>query len=163
MSAVMEKYNPFAEKAGMVKVVVQEPPKEALKMLQVLERLGFKRELLGSSRHVAETLEGLSQSQVADLKSTFARFRHTKFSKSFSYHLPYGTLEMYRRQIENASLEKLAALIKICGFLMQTKIYLFWQKQGSCLSSVTMILFRSGSVFYSMRRDFVVGCGTFLF
>jgi GNAT superfamily N-acetyltransferase len=129
MSAVMAKYNPFAEKAGMNKVVMQEPPKEALKVLQVLEKLGFDRELLGSARHVSETMQGLSQIQVAELKSTFARFRHTRFSKSFSYHLPYGTVEMYRRQIQAASLEKLAVLIKICGFLLQSKAYLFWSKK----------------------------------
>lgn len=47
MSAVMAKYNQFAEKAGMAKVVMQEPPKEAEKVLHVLEKLGFNRELLG--------------------------------------------------------------------------------------------------------------------
>ena len=31
MSAVMAKYNPFAEKAGMKKTVEQESPKEALR------------------------------------------------------------------------------------------------------------------------------------
>ena len=128
MSAVMAKYNPFAQKAGMVRVAMQEPPKEALKVLQTLKKLGFNHELLGSSRHVAETLKGLSQSQIAELKSTFARFRHTRFSKSFSYHLPYGTVEMYHRQIQEASLEKLAVLIKICGFLLQSKVYLFWRQ-----------------------------------
>jgi len=56
MSAVMAKYNPFAEKAGMKKVVMQEPPKEAIRILEVLERLGFNRELLGSARHVSERL-----------------------------------------------------------------------------------------------------------
>jgi ABC-type transport system involved in cytochrome c biogenesis ATPase subunit/GNAT superfamily N-acetyltransferase len=129
MSAVMAKYNPFAEKAGMVRVVMQQPPKEAMKVLQVLEKLGFNRELLGSSRHVSETLEGLSTIQVAELKNTFSRFRHTRFSKSFSYHLPYGTVEMYRRQIQEASLEKLAALIKICSFLLQSKVYMFWTEK----------------------------------
>ena len=127
MSAVMAKYNPFAEKAGMVRVTVQEPPREAVKVLEVLQKLGFNRELLGSSRHVAETLEGLSRDQVAELRITFARFRHTRFSKSFSYHLPYGTVEAYRRQIQAASLEKLAVLIKINGFLLQSKAYLFWR------------------------------------
>jgi ABC-type transport system involved in cytochrome c biogenesis ATPase subunit/GNAT superfamily N-acetyltransferase len=117
--------------AGTEYVEMQEPPKEAVKVLQVLERLGFNRELLGSSRHVAATLEGLSQSQVAELKSTFTRFRHTRFSKSFSYHLPYGTVEMYRRQIQEADLEKLAVLIKICGFLLQSKVYLFWSRKAS--------------------------------
>jgi len=146
MSAVMAKYNPFAEKAGMVRVAMQEPPKEAMKVLQTLEKLGFNRELLGSSRHVAETLEGLSQIQVEELKSTFARFRHTRFSKSFSYHLPYGTVEMYRRQIQEASLEKLAVLIKICGFLLQSKVYLFWS--GEARTSIQTRLRKSQSAFY---------------
>jgi hypothetical protein len=130
MSAVMAKYNPFAEKAGMVRVAMQEPPKEAVKVLQVLETLGSNRELLGSSRHVAENLEGLSQIQIVELKNSFARFRHTRFSKSFSYHLPYGTVEMYRRQIQGASLEKLAVMIRICGFLLQSKVYLFCRKRA---------------------------------
>lgn len=129
MSAVMAKYNPFAEKAGMLRVAVQEPPKEAVKVLQVLVKLGFNRELLGSSRHVSETIQGLSQIQIAELKATLARFRHSRFSKSFSYSLPYGTVEMYRKHIEKASLEKLAVLVRICGFLMQTKQYLFHQSQ----------------------------------
>jgi len=34
------------------------------------------------------------------------------------------TVEMYRRQIQEADLEKLAALIRICGFLLQSKVYL---------------------------------------
>jgi hypothetical protein len=49
--------------------------------------------------------------------------------KAFSYHLPFGAKQTYREQIEHLSLEKLAHLIKICGFLMQTKVYLFWSKE----------------------------------
>ena len=29
--------------------------------------------------------------------------------------------------IKKASLERLARLIKVCGFLLQTKVYLFWK------------------------------------
>jgi ABC-type ATPase with predicted acetyltransferase domain len=36
MSAVMAKYNPFGEKAGMIRVAVQDPPREALRVLDVL-------------------------------------------------------------------------------------------------------------------------------
>ena len=60
------------------------------------------------------------------MKKAFVRFRHTRFSKSFSYHLPYGAVETYRNMIQKATLDKLAALVKLCGFLMQTKVYLFW-------------------------------------
>jgi len=48
--------------------------------------------------------------------------------KTFSHHLPYGTKQAYCIEIASLSLEKLAHLIKICGFLMQTKVYLFWKK-----------------------------------
>ena len=42
-------------------------------------------------------------------------------AKSFSHSLPFGSRETCRREITNASYEKLAHLIKICGFLMQTE------------------------------------------
>jgi len=46
--------------------------------------------------------------------------------KAFSYHLPFGAKQACREQIEYLNTEKLADLIKICGFLTQTKVYLFW-------------------------------------
>jgi len=48
MSAVMTKYNPFAEKAGMRRILEQRPPKEAENIVRVLEELGFNEQLLGS-------------------------------------------------------------------------------------------------------------------
>jgi hypothetical protein len=34
--------------------------------------------------------------------------------------------DAYVKEIMAADLNKLAGLIKICGFLMQTKVYLLW-------------------------------------
>jgi hypothetical protein len=48
----------------------------------------------------------------------------------FSGILPYGRSPEYIANIENANLERLAQLIKICGFLLQTKVYLFWRKES---------------------------------
>jgi hypothetical protein len=56
--------------------------------------------------------------------------RHTRFMKSFSYHLPYGTKIANEKEIPAADPDKLAHLIKICGFLMQTKVYLFWSHKS---------------------------------
>jgi hypothetical protein len=42
--------------------------------------------------------------------------------------VPYGTTKMYREGIESADLERLAKLIRIVGILLQTKVYLFWQR-----------------------------------
>ena len=41
MSVAMAKYNPFAEKAGVKKILEQRPPKEAVNIVRVLEGLGF--------------------------------------------------------------------------------------------------------------------------
>ena len=49
------------------------------------------------------------------------KYRHPRFLKSFSQHLPYGNRSLYEKWVMRASLEKLSQLVKICGFLMQTK------------------------------------------
>jgi ABC-type lipoprotein export system ATPase subunit/GNAT superfamily N-acetyltransferase len=128
MSAVMAKYNPFAEKAGMAKIAEQHPPREALNILKVLKKLGFDGQLLSSEAYVKRRLEALTDSGILEIKEIFSRQRHTRFMKSFSYHLPFGTKDAYVKEIMAADLNKLANLIKICGFLMQTKVYLFWRK-----------------------------------
>jgi len=48
--------------------------------------------------------------------------------KYFFPHQLFGKKEAYRKEIRKASLERLAHLIKVCSFLMQTKVYLFWWK-----------------------------------
>jgi hypothetical protein len=42
--------------------------------------------------------------------------------------MPFGKKEAYTKAVRKASLEKLACLIKVCGFLMQTRVYLFWKR-----------------------------------
>ncbi len=126
MSAVMAKYNPFAEKAGMRRIALQTPPKEILRIMDFLKKLRFNFQMLGSENYVLQRLQGLDGKDVSMLRELFARNKHTRFMKMFSRHLPYGTKEEYRRQVMAADLNKLAGLIRICGFLMQTKVYLFW-------------------------------------
>jgi len=36
---------------------------------------------------------------------------------------------VYAEKVREASLEKLAHLIKVCGLLLQTKVYLFWSSR----------------------------------
>ncbi|MCJ7423491.1 hypothetical protein MUP01_04380 [Candidatus Bathyarchaeota archaeon] len=128
MSAVMAKYNPFAEKAGMKRVAEQQPPKEAVKITRILQQLGFNLQLLGSERYVLSRLQALDDGDILKIREAFVKQRHTRFMKSFSYHLPFGTKEAYTKEIKSADLNKLATLIRICGFLMQTKVYVFWKK-----------------------------------
>jgi hypothetical protein len=126
MPAVMAKYNPFGEKAGMRKIAVQPPPKEALAIAEILQQLDFNIQLLGSEKYVLNKLQTLSDESLEKVRETFIKHRHARFMKYFFCHIPFGRKEVYAKEVMKASLERLARLIKVCGFLLQSKVYLFW-------------------------------------
>jgi GNAT superfamily N-acetyltransferase len=131
MIAVMAKYNPFAEKAGMKKVLEQKPSREVLRVADVLASLGFDLKLLGSQKHVAETLGLLSLEQLGELKEAFIKHGHPRFRKEIAAtrHMLYGTAAVYAEGVRGARVDRMAKLVKIVGMLLQTKVYLFWGKR----------------------------------
>jgi hypothetical protein len=133
MSAVMAKYNLFAEKAGMKRIAEQAPPKEATKTVELLRELEFNEQLLGSEKYVLEKLQSLSGQDVERIKEALVKYSHPRFMKAFSYYMPYGQKQAYKKEVESLSLERLAGLIKICGFLMQTKVYFTWRAQSTAV------------------------------
>jgi len=128
MVAVMAKYNPFGERAGMKKVTEQEPQREILRVSKVLEQVGFNVQLLGSERYVLEKLEQLRGEDLERVREAFIKADHPRFSKFFSSGLPFGHMGDYEKKVNAATLEQLAGLIKISSFLLQTKVYLFWSR-----------------------------------
>jgi energy-coupling factor transporter ATP-binding protein EcfA2 len=127
MPAVMAKYNPFAEKAGMQKIAEQPPSKEAVKIAETLRQLGFNTQLLGSEKYALSKLQTLNDEEVTKIREAFVRNSHARFMKYFFPHQLFGKREAYTKEIRKTSLERLAHLIKVCSFLMQTKVYLFWK------------------------------------
>jgi GNAT superfamily N-acetyltransferase len=128
--AVMAKYSPFAEKAGMHKVAEQQSVETVSKISKMLLELGFDMHLLGSERYIKATLETLTSAQLSKVRAAFVKNSHPRFKKEFvsSRHQPFGKTSDYIKGIENADSEKLARLIKIVGILLQTKVYLFWSQ-----------------------------------
>ncbi|HSV49743.1 MAG TPA: hypothetical protein VLH35_05455, partial [Candidatus Acidoferrales bacterium] len=126
--AVMAKYSPFAEKAGMQKIAEQQTVKGILKVTEALLELGFDMQLLGSERYVMAKLEGLQPEQINKLKEAFIKNKHTRFRREFSasQHQPFGKVADYVVGLHNAELPKLVKLVKLVGMLNQTKVYLFW-------------------------------------
>lgn len=127
MPAVMAKYNPFAEKAGMQKIEEQLPPREALKIAEILQKHGFNIQLLASEKYVLNKLQSLSETETQTIKEAFTKHCHARFMKCFFCHMPFGKKKVYAKEVSKANPERLAHLIKVCGFLMQTKVYLFWR------------------------------------
>jgi len=130
-TAVMAKYNPFFERAGMTKVQETPPPKQALAIREVLAELGFNITLLGSEKYVVSQLQNLSDSDISQVRQAFRDNPHPRLMKEFFHHQPYGKREPYRRKVQEASLEKLTKLIQVTALLLQTKVYLFWQKNSN--------------------------------
>ena len=127
---MMAKYNPFAEKAGMKKVLEQMPSEEALRVADTLSGLGFALKLLGSQKHVLDKLQNLSPEQLTTLKEAFIKNDHPRFRREIAAirHMPYGTAAVYKAGIRNAITDRMAKLVKIVGMLLQTKVCLFWRK-----------------------------------
>ena len=131
MIAVMAKYSPFAEKAGMQKIAHQQSVESISAVSEVLSELGFDLQLLGSERYVKGKLENLSPIQVRMLKEVFIRSKHPRFQKEFTInrHQPFGKTSDYVGSLRNVDSVKMAKLIKIVGMLLQTKVYLFWAER----------------------------------
>ena len=127
--AVMAKYNPFFEKAGMRKIAGSQPVKEALKVAELLKTLGFNITFLRSQKYVLSKLSDLNSQELRILKAAFSENKHPRFMKEFSFHDPYGRSKFYKEAVKNADVEKLTKLIGICGMLLQTEAYLFWASE----------------------------------
>jgi ABC-type ATPase with predicted acetyltransferase domain len=131
--AVMAKYSPFAENAGMQKVAEQQTVQSVSMVSKALLELGFDLQLLGSERYIRKKLESLSPAQDTLLKEAFIKSKHTRFKKEFavSRHQPFGKTSDYIESLKNADNTKMTRLIKIAGMLLQTKVYLIWKKQNT--------------------------------
>ena len=103
---------------------------EALRVADTLPGFGFDLKLLGSQKHVSDRLQSLSPEHLEALKESFVKNDHPRFRREFAAnrHMPYGTAKAYGEGVRNASMERMARLVKITGMLLQTKVYLFWRK-----------------------------------
>jgi ABC-type ATPase with predicted acetyltransferase domain len=129
MIAVMAKYSPFAEKAGMQKIAEQQSVKSISEVSHVLLELGFNMHLIGSGRYIRAKLENMSITQIDKLKEAFIKNKHPRFKKEFaaSRHQPFGKTSDYIKYVREADIGKMGKLVKLVGMLSQTKVYLFWQ------------------------------------
>jgi hypothetical protein len=131
MVAVMAKYNPFAEKAGMQRIAEQQPTEGVLRISELLSDFGFDLQLLESNRYVFSKIMELNPAQIGKLKEAFIKNKHPHFKKEFAVnrHQPYGKTCDYVKCIKNADAPKTAKLVKIVGMLLQPKVYLFWNQR----------------------------------
>ncbi len=127
MIAVMARYNPFAERAGMKKICESKPDKSILEAVAELEKLGFTSYLLAVPEYNKRMLKG----RVPQLKEILSSFRYP-YNRRIAGQHGHFTREDYRKWLKKTETDELARALRRLAQLNQSKVYLFWKSQKSC-------------------------------
>jgi len=122
MIAVMARYNPFAEHAGMIRICESKPDETILEAVTKLEKLGFTSYLLAVPEYNKQKLKG---NEIA-VKEILEKFSYPYNRRIAGAHGNFKNKD-YREWLENADTEELAKAHTRLAQLNQPKIYLFWQ------------------------------------
>jgi ABC-type ATPase with predicted acetyltransferase domain len=123
MIAVMARYNPFAEHAGMTRICESQPDKSILESVTKLEKLGFTSYLLAVPEYNKQKLK----EQVPEVKEILEGFSYPYNRRIAGAHGRF-TKENYKEWLQNVEKCELARAISRLAQLNQTKVYLFWEK-----------------------------------
>jgi ABC-type lipoprotein export system ATPase subunit len=124
--AVMARYNPFAERAGMRLVQVTEPHVSVLRVIESMRGLGFNPVLMGSSRYNSGLLDGLDDGQMEAVRLGLLGVGSAYFKRLSRSGRPYvrkGEFGEWLVDQDNGSLGRVLATLSVLG---QCKAYLFW-------------------------------------
>jgi len=124
MIAVMARYNPFTEHAGMKKICESKPDKSILEAVAELEKLGFTPYLLA----VPEYTKRMLKERVSQVKEILGNFSYPYTRRIAGQH-GHFTMEDYQKWLKKAKTDDLARALRRLAQLNQPKVYLFWKKQ----------------------------------
>jgi GNAT superfamily N-acetyltransferase len=126
--AVMAKYNPFFEKAGMKKIAERKPDKTLLKAVERLQKLGFNPILLPSEKTNQKILDKMNKKQIREVKRVLLNVSGGFYKRIASKTQPFMKKAQFKKVLTKADNKKLAHMIRTLSILAQTKVYLFWEK-----------------------------------
>jgi ABC-type ATPase with predicted acetyltransferase domain len=125
--AVMAKYNPFFEKAGMTRIAERTPHKSIEKAIEQLQTLGFNPVFLASKQMNQQILEKMAAKQILQVKQALLSVSNIYYKRLASSGKAFLTQKDFQETLANATTEKLAQMLAALSVLNQTKIYLFWK------------------------------------
>ena len=128
--AVMARYNPFFEKAGMQPIAESKPNPHITTALQKLNNLGFDPTLLTNTQHNQHIISKIGTKKVTDILEELSKRQATVRRRLASMKNVYPRHEEFTTKIRNFNTADLASTLKRLSFMTQTKAYLFWTKQN---------------------------------
>jgi len=126
MIAVMARYNPFAEHAGMKKICESNPDRSILEAVAELEKLGFTPYLLA----VPEYNKRMLKRRVPQVKEILSSFSYP-YNRRIAGQHGHFTMENYKKWLKKAETNDLAQALGRLAQLDQSKVYLFWKHPSS--------------------------------
>ncbi|MEM2386038.1 MAG: hypothetical protein QXO67_03545, partial [Candidatus Bathyarchaeia archaeon] len=127
--AVMAKYNPFFEKAGMQKIAETKPNHHLVEAIEKLNSLGFKPYMLQSQKHNIEKIMEVGKEKIIKILSELSEKRGIPRKRIIATDKAYPSHMEFMEKLVKLSVEELAAALKRLSFLVQTKVYLFWKRK----------------------------------
>jgi GNAT superfamily N-acetyltransferase len=130
--AVMARYNPFAERAGMKLVQVNEPHDSITKAIESLHDLGFNPVLLASARSNEDILDTIQLDQIRSLRTMLLSISTIYYKRLSRNSRPYVKRAEFKAWLDEQPNPSLARTLATLSILSQTKAYLYWSKESGC-------------------------------
>ena len=127
-TAVMARYNPFFEKAGMQRLAESKPSTHVTTTLQHLSKLGFNCTLLANMKHTEHIISKIGPETVSTVLKELSKRDAAVRRRLAGLRSVYPKHEEFTAKICNLDAAGLAKTLKRLSFMAQTKVYLFWRK-----------------------------------
>jgi ABC-type lipoprotein export system ATPase subunit/GNAT superfamily N-acetyltransferase len=126
--AVMARYNPFFEKAGMQRIAESKPKKSLVAALERLEDLGFEQAMFASETYCHERIFSVGKEAVVEVLNELSRKGAVARKSLVSLPTAFPTHEAFMARISQLDAYGLAKVLKRLSFQAQPNVYLFWKK-----------------------------------
>jgi GNAT superfamily N-acetyltransferase len=126
--AVMAKYNPFFEKAGMQQIAQNKPNKHITKALESLTSLGFNTALLTNTQHNEKLTTQIGCKKITDILEELSKNHASVRRRLAGLSNVYPRHHEFTEKIREFDAANLASTLKRLSFMTQTEVYLFWRK-----------------------------------
>lgn len=126
--AVMARYNPFAEHAGMKRILERKPHPSVLEALEQLRLLGFNPVMMASEAYNQRQLQALSPEKVDEVREILLGVNSQYYKRLMSTGRPYVRKAEFREWLRVQRRERFGRCLAILSVLGETKAYLFWSR-----------------------------------
>ena len=127
--AVMARYNPFFEKAGMQRITESKPNPHVTKALEQLAALGFDIALLAGTHYAEHAISEAGKETVTAILENLSKHNASTRRRLIGIRNVYPKHQEFTAKLHKLDTADMAKALKRLSFMVQTKVYLFWSKK----------------------------------